>query len=94
MIDLKIIQDIITTKGDNILTIKLQNDYTFETKINFKVKSGEFKKLKAVDNKVVERDVILLLYIRFKPVDEKGSLVTVFFDGSFTKEYLNSLTIG
>ena len=94
MITLKIKQDSITTKGDNVLTIKLQNEYTFETKVNFKVKSGEFKLLKAVDNKVVEGDVINLPYIKFEPVDAKGNLVTDFFDGSVTKEYLNSLTVG
>ena len=94
MITLKITQDSITTKGDNVLTIKLQNDYTFETKVNFKVKSGEFKQLKAVDKKVVEGDVINLPYIKFEPVDAKGNLVTDFFDGSVTKEYLNSLTVG
>jgi hypothetical protein len=93
---LKITQNVITTKGYNILTIiNKENNNNYEKKINLKVKSGEFAKLKAVDDgKVVEGDVVNPPYIKFEPVDAKGNLVTDFFDGSVTKEYLNSLTAG
>ena len=92
---LKLTQDAITDKGDNVLTIKYKdNSYTFDTKINLKVKSGEFKTLRAVDKEAIEGDVVNPPYIRFEPIDAKGNLVTDFFDGTVTKEYLNSLTVG
>ena len=90
---LKIKQKVITEDKVNVLTIKYEDNYTFSTKINLKVKSGVFSKLKVVGS-LVEGDVINLPYIKFMPVDCSGNLVYDFFDGSVTKEYLNSLTVG
>ena len=90
---LTITQNVITDKGENIITIKLLEEYTFKTKILLKVKSGEFSKLKIVE-KPSDGDVTNPPTIKFMPIDDKGNLVTDFFDSSVTREYLNSLTVG
>ena len=90
---LTITQNVITDKGENTITIKLLEEYTFKTKISLKVKSGEFSKLKIVE-KPSDGDVTNPPTIKFMPIDDKGNLVTDFFDSSVTREYLNSLTVG
>jgi len=90
---LKLKQYVITENGYNVITLKFGESYTFTTKINLKIKSGEFAQLKVV-GEVSEGDVTNPPMIKFMPVDAKGNLVSDFFDGTVTKDYLNSLTVG
>ena len=90
---LKLTQNVITENGYNVITLKFGDSYTFTTKINLKVTSGEFAQLKAV-GEVSEGDVTNPPTIKFMPIDAKGNLVSSFFDGTVTKDYLNSLTVG
>ena len=73
--------------------MKLGGGYTFSTKINLKIKSGEFAPLKVV-GEVSEGYVTKPTMIKLMPVDAKDDLVSVFLDGAITKEYLKSLTVG
>ena len=87
---ISVTQNVVTDKGDNILTILYDSKQIPQT-VSLTIKGGDFAKLVLVGGPT-DGNVINHPILTFKPVDSFGNLYT--FDSSVTKEYLNKLTHG
>ena len=83
-------QNKVADKGDNILALYNNKEQIPQT-VSLNIRAGVFAKLVLVDGltpgNVIDHPVLTL-----EPQDSSGNIYK--FDPSFTKDYLNSLTVG
>ena len=87
---IQVTQNKVADKGDNILTLYNNKEQIPQT-VSLNIRAGVFAKLVLVDG-LTPGNVIDHLVLTSEPQDSSGNIYK--FDPSFTKDYLNSLTVG